>query len=234
MTELREWLSRLNAVEDEGRFERALLMLGSLSAAYAQRPDVLRRKAILLSELGRFAEAIETLSHAGQDPKTAQTTQQVVDRQIAFYEELGLHSDAARARQQLLRVAPDNVRAIINQGISYAMADDYGQAIACFDHAIKLAPNDARAHYNKGSALLDVGRVGEALACLEETIRLDRAHGNAWYLKAVALLQQSESVSMPWSKSSKIQEARQCLGKALRADPGIREARQLLESLQGR
>jgi len=38
---------------------------------------------------------------------------------------------------------------------------------------------------------------------------------------------------MPWTRSSAINEARQSVGKVLRIDPNLREARELLEMLEG-
>jgi tetratricopeptide (TPR) repeat protein len=233
MSSLRTLLEEINQLEDAGRYQAALLLLARFPAQLQRRADVLRRQGKLLQRLSRYDEAVEAFRQAGTDGKSIEALRACVEEHVAFLEGIGCHEKAASLHDVILSQAPDDVQKLINQGISFGMADNYERALQCFDQATTIAPNDERAWYNKGIALLDTGQIDRALECFEQTITINRSSGPAWYQKAVCLMRQSQLVTMPWSRSSKLQEARQCLGKALRIDPKLDDARQLLESFEG-
>lgn len=225
-------LDEADRLEREGRYERALLVLGSVPAAVGARGDVLCRRGLLLYRLGRYEEAVEVLQKAGTHAQGKDLVRKCMEEKAAVLEGLGHYEAAASAQEALVSQSPTDARGLINQGITYAMADNYEQALLCFDRAIALDPDNETAWYNKGIALLDLGRVEGALNCFERTIRINRSNALAWHQKAVCLLQQAENAVMPWSRGAKQEEARQCLGKALRVNPNLQEARALLNSMQ--
>jgi len=232
MLSLESVFQQLNDLEDRGQYERALLLLSRFPEELGRRPDVLRRRGKLLQHLGRYAEAVDVLQRAGEDERSSGALRECVAEQTAFLECLGCHEEAANARGVVLSRTPDDVRGLIDQGVSFGMADDYQRAIACFERVIAVAPQNETAWYNKGIALLDIGQLQAALECFERTLAIDRANGQAWHHKAVCLVRQAQS-AMPWSQSSLLEQARQCLGKALRITPDLDEAQQLLRDIQG-
>jgi tetratricopeptide (TPR) repeat protein len=232
MTGFKRLLGELNELEDAGRYEAALLLLDRFPSPLQKRADVLRRRGRLLQRLGRYDQAVEAYRQAGSDSKSTEALRKCVEEHVAFLEGIACHQEAASLRGVILSLAPDDVGELINQGISFGMADNYERAIACFDRATTIAPDDERAWYNKGVALLDTGQIDRALQCFERSIAINRSSGLAWQQKAVCLMRQAQIVTMPWSRSSKLQEARQCLGRALRIDPSLDEARSLLDSLE--
>ncbi len=233
MSSVKELIGRLNRLEDAGRYELALLVLSRVPPELESRPDVLRRRGRLLQRLARYDEAVDAFRRAGDDPKSLTLLKKCVEEQTSFLEAIGCYDRAASARQVVLKSSPEDVRELVNQGISYGMADRYDDALACFDRALKIAPENEGAWYNKGIALLDLGRLEEAMACFDKTVAINRSSALGWYQRAVCLVRKAEAASMPWTRSSAVNEARQSVGKALRIDPNLRDARQLLEMLEG-
>jgi tetratricopeptide (TPR) repeat protein len=228
-----ELVQELSQLEREGRYEQALLGLSAFPAEVRQREDWLLFKAGLLDRLQRWEEALDTLEPVRDQPEARQFRQRCVEQQACFLEGLGQLQAAARMREVLVREAPRNVDGLVNQGIAYAQADDHERAMQYFDQALGLEANHELAWYNKGVALFDVGNLRDALGCFDKTIALNRSNAGAWHHRALCLLREAESMALPWSRNAKLEEARQCLGKALRIDPNLQEAREWLQKIQG-
>ena len=223
----------LRELRDKGLYEKALLVVSGLPQAVRTQAPIRFREARLLYLLGRYDEAMTLLSELPASPQCEDLLRKCVEEYSGFLEALGHHEMAVDIHGAMVGRVPDDVTAIINQGISYAMADDYDRALACFNRAIEMAPENEKALYNKGVALVDLRRLDDAVRCFDKVIHLNRSNALAWHQKAVCLRLMAEGMAMPWSRSAKLEEARQCLGKALRIDPNLREARELLDKISG-
>ena len=225
-------MGELNSLERETRYERALVRMSSLPKEIIQREDVVLYRAYLLSKLQRWEEAVETLRPLGNHTEAKAIRRDCIENHAQFLEGLGNFQASAKVRETLLSESPEDVNSIVNQGIAYAMADDYDQAIKFFDQAIHLDASNELARYNKGVAQFEQGCVRAALGCFDQLIAQNRSHAGAWHYRALCLLEEAKTITLSWSRNAKLEEARQCLGKALRIDPNLEEARECLKRFE--
>jgi tetratricopeptide (TPR) repeat protein len=225
-------LQTLRRFEDDGQYEKAILLLNRLRPDWRKRPDVLRRRAYLLLHLGRYDAAIACVRKAGEDSKSTTLLNRCIDEQALFLEGIGCYAEAAKARSILLRRDPGNIQQIINTGISLAMAEQNEQALTYFDRALAQDPRNEKAWYNKGVALMQMRFFDKALDCFEKAIQINRSNAWAWYQKAVCLHEKSRS-QPAWKQGALIDEIRLCLGKAIRSDPRLEEAKAMLKEVEG-
>jgi tetratricopeptide (TPR) repeat protein len=230
---MEQLVGELNELERQGRYERALLLISTLTGQLGQREDVVLFKAYLLSQLQRWEEAVEALRPLGNQSEAKDLQRRCIEQQVEFLEALGDFQASAKVRGALLLDAPNDANGVVNQGIAYGMADNYEQAIKCFDQAIQLDSRCAPAWYNKGVALFEQGQIRTALSCFDTLIAANRSHAGAWHYRALCLLAEAKNIAIPWSRSAKLEEARQCLGKALRIDPNLQDARECLKQFEG-
>ncbi|NJL41202.1 MAG: tetratricopeptide repeat protein [Leptolyngbyaceae cyanobacterium SM1_4_3] len=66
-------------------------------------------------------------------------------------------------------------------------ADQYSQALQCFDQALKLDPNLTDAWNGRGAALKKLGNFPEALAAYDRALQLDPNSYKAWCNKGLLL-----------------------------------------------
>jgi tetratricopeptide (TPR) repeat protein len=233
MSQTESVFERADRLTREGQYEMAYMLLEHAPPAQRDTEEGVTRRADLLRRLGRRDAAIDLLRHHSLPDTSQGLLRQIIEEHATFLKGLGCHGEAASVHQMLVDGDEADVQAIVNLAIDFAMADQYDEALRQFDKAIAIAPESEPAWFNKGIALLDVGRVGEAGHCFDQVISIHRSNASAWYYKAVCLMREAEMAATSWSANSKIQEARQCLGKALRIDSNLSEARELLQQISG-
>ncbi|UCF15911.1 MAG: tetratricopeptide repeat protein [Phycisphaerales bacterium] len=225
-------LKTLRRLEDDGQYEKAIFLLNRLETDWHKRPDVLRRRAYLLFHLGRYDAAIACLRKAGEDSKSTKLLSRCIDEQALFLEGIGCHAEAAKTRSILLRRDLGNIQQMIKIGISLAMAEQNEPALAYFDRALAQDLQNEEAWYNKGVTLMQMRFFDKALDCFEKAIQINRSNAWTWYQKALCLREKSRSLPA-WKQGISVDEIRLCLGKAIRIDPRLEEAKAILKELQG-
>jgi tetratricopeptide (TPR) repeat protein len=90
-------------------------------------------------------------------------------------------SEALHAYQQVLRVEPQRVEAVINSGTLHYEQGDLAMAAECFLTAVKLQPTDALAQFNLGSVLDESGRLEDARHHLRQAVSLNPDYSDAHY-----------------------------------------------------
>ena len=157
--------------------------------------------------ISHFQQALDTSPH---DPKILVGFGHLFDRQGDLHRAEGLY-------QLALETNPDNCAALNALGICYAKQGNLDAALAHLHRATQLQPQNARYKNNMANVLTDAGRTDEAYAQLVSVHGEAGAHYNLGYL----LLQQGKQ-----------DEARRELGLALRANPYLEQAHQMLSSLE--
>jgi len=89
--------------------------------------------------------------------------------------------DALHAYQQVLRLDPQRVEAVINSGTLHYEQGDLAKAAECFITAVKLQPTDALAQFNLGSVLDESGRLEDARHHLRQAVSLHPDYSDAHY-----------------------------------------------------
>jgi tetratricopeptide (TPR) repeat protein len=125
--------------------------------------------------------------------------------------------EALQLYQRALTVYPQEASVHNNLGLCYARQGRLDEAIVALTRATRLAPKNALYRNNVAKALLDRDRLSEAFVHLKEV------HGEAGAYYNLGLL---------LSKKGQTQAAVRQLTLALRADPSLVVAQQLLEQLR--
>lgn len=107
----------------------------------------------------------------------------------------------------------DELIALIEQGLQFADAGNYSEAMARYDQAIQLQPQSSTAWYHWADALANLRQYGEALTGFDHVIQLQPNHCAAWIFRAVVLIHLQQ-----------YQEALQSCDRALTIQPNHPEA----------
>jgi tetratricopeptide (TPR) repeat protein len=89
--------------------------------------------------------------------------------------------DALHAYEQVLRIDPRRVEAVINSGTLHYEQGDLVAAAECFVKAVGLQPTDALAQFNLGSVLDESGRLEDARHHLRQAVSLNSDYSDAHY-----------------------------------------------------
>jgi len=90
-------------------------------------------------------------------------------------------SEALEAYDQVLRIDPRRVEALINAGTLHYEEGDLRAAAECFGKAVNLEPGDALAQFNLGSVLDESGRPEDARHHLRQAVALNPDYSDAHY-----------------------------------------------------
>jgi tetratricopeptide (TPR) repeat protein len=139
--------------------------------------------------------------------------------------------------------------------VLYGLMNRPADALRELQEAVRLEPGQAEFHYKLGLAWNEVSNPAEALRALERAVELDPRHARAWYnlglarhqagqsQPAIDALIRAESVDptdarIPYARATvhaqlgQVSEARAAAERALSLEPGLTDARRLLESLR--
>lgn len=102
----------------------------------------------------------------------------------------------------------EQVNEWVIKGKNLSKAENYQEAIHCFDQALIIDPGNPRIWCNKGNSLSSLDREIEAINCYNRALELDINYGDAWYCKGCCL-----------DSLNHHEEALQCYEQALLLDP---------------
>ena len=72
---------------------------------------------------------------------------------------------------QVLRIEPDNAKALYNRGITKSGLNDFTGAIEDYDQALKIKPDFAKAFYTRGNAKLKLGNHKDAIKDYDQVLK---------------------------------------------------------------
>ena len=150
------------------------------------KPDdawIHRSIGVAYSQKGEFSKAIGAfLMSLRDDPDGAAQT--YYDLAVC-YRRLGQRAEEIRAYENVLRIAPDSVPALLGLGNARFMGKEYDSAIQSFTRAAELKPDDASIYYNIGAAYSNKEEFVKAIEAYLTAIGLDaglaQAHQNLAY-----------------------------------------------------
>jgi tetratricopeptide (TPR) repeat protein len=95
--------------------------------------------------------------------------------------------DAVRVFDQVLRLDPSNVEALLKLGYSKFHLDDYAGALQAYDRVLDIDVANSEAWNLKSLVHYQQKNYPKALDCVEKSIESDPTFGMAWYNKACYL-----------------------------------------------
>jgi tetratricopeptide (TPR) repeat protein len=95
--------------------------------------------------------------------------------------------DAVRVFDQVLRLDPSNIEALLKLGYSKFHLDDYAGALQAYDRVLDIDVANSEAWNLKSLVNYHQKNYAKALDCVEKSIESDPTYGMAWYNKACYL-----------------------------------------------
>ena len=124
--------------------------------------------------------------------------------------------DAARAFEQVLRIDPDNVEALIKLGYSRFHLEDYSDALKVYDKILDIDVTNAETWNLKALVHYEQKKYSKALDSVEKAIESEPTFGMAWYNKSCFL-----------SLLSQIPESMEALKRSIEID--VKNARKAIK-----
>jgi tetratricopeptide (TPR) repeat protein len=95
--------------------------------------------------------------------------------------------DASQVFEQVLRIDPDNVDALLKLGYSRFHLDDYGDALRVYDKILDIDVTNSEAWNLKSLVHYEQKQYAKALDSIEKAIESEPTFGMAWYNRACFL-----------------------------------------------
>lgn len=170
-----------------GENDSALVAYAEAISRKAFVEDAHLRRAEILRQAGRYAEAIEDFS--GALMKNSQNAKALHDRG-SCKKLLGNPESAAEDYRSAIRVDPTMTTAYINLGSIYRNLEKSAEALAEFNQALRLDENNILAINNRGNTHYALGNYLEAERDFRKVIELDPTYAYAHNNLAGALIKQ--------------------------------------------
>ncbi len=159
-----------NALFEAGQLEDALSRYQSALALVPGRPSILANLGVTQCRLGRWADAVTTLTQATQaDPAHR-------DAWVALglsHEAMSNWAGAVHALQKGVALGASTAQLQLSLALCLLRLDRPDDALKALDKALALDPTLAEAWSQRGSLLRDAGQNQEAARCFEQAL----AHG---------------------------------------------------------
>ena len=95
--------------------------------------------------------------------------------------------EAAQVFEQVLRIDPKNVDALLKLGYARFHLDDHSDALRVYDKILDIDVTNAEAWNLKGLVHYEQKNYAKALDCVEKSIESEPTYGMAWYNKSCFL-----------------------------------------------
>ena len=100
----------------------------------------------------------------------------------------GDYGQAVEAFDNVLKLDPENIDALINKGVAFRYLGQYEQSLAAYEKALEERPDDADIWYNKGIVLGYLGEYENAITAFDKALQIDPRDSSTLNNKGVALL----------------------------------------------
>lgn len=172
-----------NRLFEAGRLEEAAVQYRAALVLVPGRPSLMANLGVTLCRLGRWLEAVNTLTQATKADPTHR------DAWVALglsHEALSRWDEAAHSLHQGIRLGANTGQLWLSLAMCRMRLQRPIEALHALDQAIAVEPTLAEAWSQRGSLMRDTGRYAEAVRCYEQAL----AHGgdetlNRFYLSSV-------------------------------------------------
>lgn len=198
--------------------------------------DVRRALATVYADTGRLEPALELFRElAPRYPNNAELAYRIGYLQS----HLGDNEAARDALQQALALDADHVDAAYELAVIGLRDQQFEDAAAGFERVVQQQPYRTGAYVNLARALRALGREEEAVQAAERSRELQQLDARIEDLRTELRLRPTEAANhlalgKLYVEIGRVAEAEALLRTALRIDPGLLEARDLLDGIQGR
>ena len=170
--EIQTLLEKADCLFQKGQVEAGIEVLLEGIGRFPEVDYIYVTLAEQLINSGRYQDALDALSEIPVDANKGKKTEEYQSGKIrllkAYCEEgLGNYEIAAELVDQVLRLHPDNPKALNLKGILVYRKDEKHRARECFQRAIDADPGYGEPHTNLGSLLWETGDAYEALNLFE-------------------------------------------------------------------
>jgi Flp pilus assembly protein TadD len=181
------------------------------------------RLGLLLSGVGRSAEALRTLEPLGKSTDPDSWNAIGIARAGA-----GRTAEAVDAFEHALRLDPRNAVACQNIGIALVQAGNFAGALAAFDRAFAINDRLPRAWNGRGVALEQLGRHPEAVAAWKRAVELDPGQFDALFNIGVVSAEHGDAATARVALRAFLERV-----PASRSPADVSRARRILAGLPG-
>ena len=201
------WTDRGDRLFDTGNRKEALFCYEKSTQLDPSYSWAWRGKGIALG-VEKPEEAIECFDRAlKQDSKDESKKTAVWAEKGNLLLELGRYAEASACYRRILEIEPQNLVALINQGIARQGESNYEEAIDCYDRALAIDDRQLEVWQSKGVCLTNLEKHEESIQCYDRVLQGDEDSIWAWNNKGYAL-----------SQLGKHEEAFRCFDKAISVD----------------
>ena len=158
-----------------GKYAESAAIYAEILPQLVPDPDILRPAFYVLTDAGRYDEAL-ALSEQFQTQFGAAFTNDDRFTRALVLSRLGQHWAAIEAYTALIEQPEPYLMAYNNRGYTYNLLGEYARAVADFDHTLAHDAAHAYAHNNRGLALLRLGQEAAGLADIQHGLQLDPAN----------------------------------------------------------
>ena len=173
-----------------GYHERALADTDAALTLIPQDPETLADRARTLNELGRQAEATESIALAARldptDPDIQKWSQYLLQRAVVGHGKEGMTANASQAFDTALQVDPNNVETFYWRGRAYIKSGDLVRAQEDFQRAVAIDRTHFESYRNLDWLFSREQRWDEVIAMWTEYLALKPNDGTAYLHRAGA------------------------------------------------
>lgn len=160
---------------EAGRLRDAEKLYRSMLDAAPDHPDALHLLGVLLTQIGKYDDAVEhiqaALNIAGDSALFQSSLAQAYFRS-------GQLAEAVSTLERVVARQPDSFQAFSDLGAALQESGEMERAIQAYRRSIALKPDLAVVHFNLGTALKQVGDRIDAIACVEKAVAMDPMQAN--------------------------------------------------------
>jgi tetratricopeptide (TPR) repeat protein len=202
-----------NAVQnlDGGRILAAEQLFRQVLQADPDQLEALHRLGMLLTQTGRYEEAVEmildAISLSPETPLLHSHLGTALLKQDRF-------DEAVACFQHALILNPEDVEAQIELGTAFEKLDQLDDAVMSYRRGVLLTPSDPVVYFKLGIALQKQGHLNDAAACFQQALALKPDYVAAHI-----------SMGIAFQKQNRLDYAITCYQNALTLNPDSAEAR---------
>ena len=169
----------------EGEFEKGLKSFNTGLEIDEDNILLLYNKAVCLMNMGETDKANSIFERTIKLCDKFGKGEFVLGIKANSYIFLKDYKSAKGVLEDLLKVSPNNVNALINMAQMFNKEFDYEGALPYFDRALEIDPNNPDALMFKGETLYHLFRYDEARQYFDRSFAISKESPYIWYLKGL-------------------------------------------------